>query len=215
MMKRSNTIPNYTLGEELINAISHGIGGILAIGALILMIIKATCALEYVTCAIFGTTMIVLYIISSIYHSLSPKLKGKKVLRVLDHCNVYMLVFGTYFPISILGIGGIKGIILVSFVGLVTLTGIILTCIDIDRFQKASVICHLINGWSAVFGISNLYYNTGFYGVLFLVLGGVMYSIGAILYSIGSYKRYMHSVFHFFCIAGTLFHFLCIYLCIL
>lgn len=211
MKRRGNTIPNYTLGEELINSISHGIGGCLAIAGLVLMMIRANAALEYVTCAIFGTTMIILYTISCIYHALSPRLKGKKVLRVLDHCNVYMLVFGTYFPISLLGICGVKSIILVSFVGIVTLTGIILTCIDIDRFMIASVVCHLLNGWSAVIGISDLYHNIGFNGILFLILGGVMYSVGAILYAKGSNIRYMHSVFHFFCLAGTIFHFFCIF----
>lgn len=211
MKKRGNTVPNYTLGEELVNSISHGIGAGLAIAGLVLMMVRANRALEYVTCAIFGTTMIVLYIISCIYHALSPRLKGKKVLRVLDHCNVYMLVFGTYFPISLLGICGVKSIILVSFVGIVTLIGIILTCIDIDRFQVASVICHLLNGWSAIIGISNLYHNIGLNGVLFLILGGVMYSVGAILYSKGENRRYIHSVFHFFCLAGTIFHFFCIF----
>lgn len=214
-MKRSNTIPKYTLGEELINSISHGLGAIASIFALVFMMIKADSPLEYITCAIFGTTMIILYTISSIYHALSPRITGKKVLRVLDHCNVYMLVFGTYFPLSILGIGGVKSICLVSFVGLVTIIGIILTCIDIDRFQLTEVICHLLNGWSAVLGVANLYHNIGLVGLLFLIIGGVMYSIGAILYGIGSHVRYMHSVFHFFCIAGTLFHFLCIYLFIL
>ena len=215
MKKRGNTIPNYTLGEELVNSISHGIGACLAIAALVLMLVKSNRALEYVACSIFGTTMIVLYVISCIYHALSPRLKGKKVLRVLDHCNVYMLVFGTYFPISLLGICGVKSIILFSFVGIVTLTGIILTCIDIDRFMLASVICHLLNGWSAIIGISNLYNNVGFNGVLFLVIGGIMYSIGAILYALGTNRRYMHSVFHFFCLVGTIFHFFCIYLFIL
>ncbi len=213
--KRSNTIPSYTLGEELINSISHGIGALLAVAALVLMLVKSNRALEYVTCSIFGTAMIVLYTISSIYHALSPKISAKKVLRVLDHCNVYMLVFGTYIPISLLGIGGTKSILLVTFVGIVTLTGIILTNINIDKFQVSSAICHLLNGWSAVFGISELYQNTGTYGVVFLVLGGVMYTIGAVLYGIGAKYKYMHSIFHFFCIAGTFFHFLCIYLYIL
>ncbi len=95
-MKRSNTIPHYTLGEELINSISHGIGAVLAIIALVLMMIKSNSATKYVMCAIFGTTMITLYTISCIYHALSPRISGKKVLRVLDHCNVYMLVFVTY-----------------------------------------------------------------------------------------------------------------------
>lgn len=214
-MKRSNTIPDYTLKEELINSISHGIGAVFGIVALILMMVRANSALEYVSCAIFGTTMITLYMVSSIYHAMSPKISGKKVLRILDHCNVYMLVFGTYFPISLLGISGVKSIILLCFVGLVTLVGIVLTCIDIDKFQVASVVCHLLNGWSALIGITDLYRNTGSYGVLFLVMGGVMYSIGAILYGIGSHVRYMHSVFHFFCIFGTICHFICVYLYIL
>lgn len=214
-MKRSNTIPDYTLKEELINSISHGIGAVFGIVALILMMVRANSALEYVSCAIFGTTMITLYMVSSIYHAMSPKISGKKVLRILDHCNVYMLVFGTYFPISLLGICGVKSIILLCFVGLVTLVGIVLTCIDIDKFQVASVLCHLLNGWSALIGITDLYRNTGSYGVLFLVMGGVMYSIGAILYGIGSHVRYMHSVFHFFCIFGTICHFICVYLYIL
>ncbi len=214
-MKRSNIIPNYTLGEELINSISHGIGALFSLIALILMIIKSDRVLEYITCTIFGTSMIALYTISCIYHALSPKISGKKVLRILDHSNVYMLVFGTYIPISLLGICGIKSVILVCFVGIITLVGIILTCIDIDKFQVASVVCHLLNGWSALVGLNNLYDNIGFYGVLFLILGGVMYSLGSILYGIGSHVRYAHSVFHFFCIIGTVFHFVCVYLYIL
>ena len=214
-MKRSNIIPNYTLGEELINSISHGIGALFSLIALILMIIKSDRVLEYITCTIFGTSMIALYTISCIYHALSPKISGKKVLRILDHSNVYMLVFGTYIPISLLGICGIKSVILVCFVGIITLGGIILTCIDIDKFQVAAVVCHLLNGWSALVGLNNLYDNIGFYGVLFLILGGVMYSLGSILYGIGSHVRYAHSVFHFFCIIGTVFHFVCVYLYIL
>lgn len=215
MKKHSNTIPNYLLSEEIINAISHGIGGMLSIAALILMLIKSNSPIEYVTCSIFGSTLITLYTISCIYHALSPRLTGKKVLRILDHCNVYMLVFGTYIPISILGIQGTKSLILVSIVGVITLLGIIFTCIDIDRFQVASVIFHLLNGWSAVLGINELYINCGFKAVLFLILGGIMYSVGAILYKIGAHTKYIHSVFHFFCLAGTIFHFLCIYLFIL
>jgi hemolysin III len=215
MFRRSNTIPNYTLGEELINSISHGVTALIAIFLLVFMMFKCNNHIEYITCAIFGTSMITLYSISSIYHALSPKINAKKILRVLDHSNVYLLVFGTYIPISLLSIGGLKSILLVTFVGIVTLTGIVLTCIDIDKFQISSVICHLLNGWSAVIGLNDMFDSMGFYGVLFLVLGGIMYSIGAILYGIGSHVRYMHSVFHFFCIAGTIFHFLTIYLFIL
>lgn len=214
MKNEKNTIPNYSLSEELINSISHGVGGALSICCLVLMLIKANSPLEYITCSIFGTTMITLYAISSVYHGLSSKIKAKKVLRILDHCNVYMLVFGTYFPVALLGISGIKGIILISFVGFITILGITLTCININKYQIVAVILHLINGWSALIGMKELYTH-GFNTPLFIILGGLMYSIGAILYGIGAHKKYMHSIFHFFCLAGTLFHFLAIYLYIL
>ena len=191
-------IPKYSLSEELINSISHGLGGIFAIVALILMLVKSKTPMEYVTISIFGTTMILLYIISCIYHALSPKLTGKKVLRILDHCNVYLLVLGTYIPISLLGVRGPLGWI-----------------IAIDKFQVFEVICHLINGWSILIAIKTLYNNITFMGVLFLLLGGIMYSLGAILYGIGVKKKYMHSIFHFFCLAGTIFHFIAIYMYIL
>lgn len=215
MRKKDIRIPTYSLGEELVNAISHGVGAGLAIAGLVMMMIKANTTMEYITCSIFGTTMIVLYTMSCIYHALSPNLKGKKILRVLDHCNVYMLVFGTYIPIALLGVEGTLGWILFAFVAIITTLGITFTAIDIDRFQLFSVICHLLNGWSVVIGVGSLLSNIGKIGVLFLVLGGIMYSLGAILYGIGAKKKYMHCVFHFFCLAGSIFHFLCIYLYIL
>ena len=146
---------------------------------------------------------------------LSPKLTGKKVLRILDHCNVYLLVLGTYIPISLLGVRGPLGWILFSIVTTISLIGIILSSIAIDKFQVFEVICHLINGWSILIAIKTLYNNITFMGVLFLLLGGIMYSLGAILYGIGVKKKYMHSIFHFFCLAGTIFHFIAIYIYIL
>ena len=208
-------IPPYSLSEELINSISHGLGGIFAIVALILMLVKANTPLEYVTISIYGTTMILLYIISCIYHALSPKLTGKKVLRVLDHCNVYLLVLGTYIPVSLLAVKGVLGWILFSIVTTITLIGIILSSISLDKYQTFEVICHLINGWSILIALKTLYQNTTFFGVLFMLLGGICYSLGAFLYGLGAKKKYMHSIFHFFCLAGTILHFIAIYIYIL
>jgi len=204
-------IPKYTIGEEIFNSVSHGIGAILSIVALILMVIKANGALAETTVAIFGSTMIILYTISCIYHALSCKLEGKKILRILDHCNVYLLVYGTYIPISLLGIGGTLGWILFGFVSVITLIGIILTSIKIDQFQLLEVICHLLNGWSVLIGIPKLLQTINLSGLFFLILGGVMYTLGSILYGIGANKKYMHSVFHIFCLFGTFFHFWTIY----
>ena len=208
-------IPRYSLGEELINSISHGVGAVFAIIYLILMLLKANTAIEYVTVTIFGTSRILLYTMSCIYHALSPKLTGKKVLRVLDHCNVYLLVLGTYIPITLLGVRGTLGWGLFTLVLTITIIGITLSSIAMDKLQIFEVICHLINGWSILLGVKYLYQNMGLYGVVFAILGGVMYTVGSILYGIGSNKKYFHSIFHFFCLFGTFFHFIAIYLYLL
>ena len=109
VVRRRIRIPDYTLGEELFNAISHGIGAGLSIAALVLMVIRAQGALAVTSVSLFGSAMILLYTISCIYHALSPRLKGKGVLRVIDHCNVFLLVYGTYIPASLLGVGGTAG----------------------------------------------------------------------------------------------------------
>lgn len=208
-------IPKYTLAEELWNSISHGLAAVFAIVATVLMIIRADRALEYVTVSIFGTTMIILYVISCIYHALSRRLTGKKVLRVIDHCNVYLLVLGTYTPVALLGVGGALGWWLFGFVAIISIVGITLSAVNTDRFQVAEVICHLLNGWSILIGLPALLQHMGLAGVILLLLGGLAYTFGAAFYAIGARHHYTHSVFHFFCIAGTVLQWLAIYLCLL
>lgn len=205
-------IPNYTLGEELFNSISHGIGAALAVAALVLMVVKAHNPLPETTVSLFGATMIILYTMSCIYHALSPNLEGKKVLRVIDHCNVFLLVFGTYIPVSLLGVGGAKGWILFGVIGAFTIIGIVFTAINVDKYKVIATICHVINGWSILIGIQELINNAGHEGLLFMILGGVMYTIGSVLYGLGSKKKYMHCIFHVFCLLGTFFHFWSIYM---
>ena len=205
-------IPNYTLGEELFNSISHGIGAALAVVALVLMVVKAHNPLPESTVSLFGATMIILYTISCIYHALSPSLEGKKVLRVIDHCNVFLLVFGTYIPISLLGVGGALGWILFGVVCTVTIVGIVFTAINVDKYTVLATICHLINGWSILVGVPKLIETIGKEGLIYCILGGVMYTIGSILYGLGHKKKYMHCIFHVFCLLGTFFHFWTIYM---
>lgn len=204
-------IPKYSLSEELINSISHGIGAGFAIVYLILMIIKAHGGLAISLVSILGASMIILYTISCIYHALSPRIKGKIVLRILDHCNVFLLVYTTYTVFCLLAIRGTLGWVLFGITTLFTILGIIFSAINVDKYSLIAVICHLIVGWSALCGISQLYNNIGTQGLFFLILGGIMYSIGSILYGIGKNKKYMHCIFHFFCLFGTFFHFISIY----
>ncbi|MCI6265736.1 MAG: hemolysin III family protein [Erysipelotrichaceae bacterium] len=204
-------IPNYTLGEELINSISHGIGAALSIAALVLLIIRSNTLMGLLTSLVYAISLILLYTISCIYHALSPRLVGKKVLRVLDHCNVLLLEAGTYTPICLCLFSSPLSWIMFGIVWGITLIAIIFNAMDVDRYQGVSVACNLILGWAILFVIHPLINSCAIRGVVYLILGGVMYSIGAILYGIGAKKRYMHSVFHFFVLAGSLFHFFMIY----
>ena len=209
--KKEISIPSYSLEEELFNAISHGLGALLSVAALVLMLIRARNALEVTTAAIFGTSMIFLYTISCVYHALSPGLRGKKVLRVLDHCSVFLLVFGTYIPASLLGVSGVQGWLLFGLVAFFTALGIVFTALDLERYQLAAVICQLLSGWSILMGVCNLRASAGLQGLIWMIAGGAMYTIGAILYGIGKNRKYYHSVFHVFCLLGTFCHFWAIY----
>ena len=209
--KREIRIPDYTLGEEIFNAVSHGLGALLSPAALTLMALRAHGALPEIAVSLFGLAMIQLYTVSCVYHALSRDLKGKKVMRVIDHCNVYLLVLGTYIPVALLGVGGTMGWVLLGMVLIFTVLGVVFTAVDVDRFQLVSVICHLLSGWSILIGIPGLLRTMGWSGLEWMLLGGVMYSVGAILYGLGKKKRYRHCVFHVFCLLGTFCHFWAVY----
>lgn len=204
-------IPSYTLAEELINSISHGVGAGLSIAALVLLVVRSTTLVGLLTSLVYAISLIILYTISCIYHALSPRVMGKKVLRVLDHCNVLLLEAGTYTPICLCLFDKTIGFTIFGIVWGITLIAIVLNLIDVDKYQLFSVICNLVLGWAILVMIHPLLEVCSVRGVIYLILGGVMYSIGAILYGIGSKMRYMHSVFHFFVLAGSLFHFFMIY----
>ena len=209
--KRKLGIPDYTTGEEICNAVTHGLGALLGVAGLVLMLLRAHGALAVTAAAIFGASMVLLYTMSCLYHALLPRTPGKKVLRVLDHCNVFLLVFGTYVPAALLGVRGAAGWALFGTVAFFTVLGVVLTAVDLERFQTAAVICELCSGWSILIGVPGLMRSLGRAGLFWLLLGGVMYSIGALLYAAGAKKRYFHSVFHVFCLLGSFSHFWAIY----
>ena len=209
-MRRAG-VPDYTLGEELVNAISHGLGAALSAAALVLMLIRARGALAVSAAAVFGAAMVALYAVSCVYHSLSPRVKGKRVLRVIDHCSVFFLVLGTYVPVALLGVGGGRGWALLGVVFAFAAAGIALNGVSIERFKAFSVACHLVCGWSILAGVPQLRANAGAAGVAWLLAGGALYTLGAALYGLGAKKRYLHSAFHFLCMLGTFCHFWCVH----
>ncbi len=211
----SRTLPDYTRGEERFNMISHIVGGGMGLAATVLCVVAA--ALEgngygVVSGAIFGGSMVALYTISSVYHGLHGG-TGKKVMQILDHCTIYFLIAGTYTPFCLCTIrqhDPALGWGTFGFVWALAVVGIVLNAIDLKGFQKVSMVLYLGMGWCIILTGKLIVQLLGGAGFALLVGGGVAYTVGAVFYGLGHKKRYIHSVFHLFCLVGSGLHILCI-----
>lgn len=212
--KEKIKLPKYTLGEELMSSISHGIGALLSVTALVLCIVFAVIgdnALGVVSGIVYGITLIVLYTCSCIYHALKPN-RAKKVFRILDHCSIFLLIAGSYTPFLLITIGGVKGIIMLIIMWLSAILGIVINSINLEKFKKISMILYLVMGWMIIFSIKQIFQTLPTLGFVFLLLGGVVYTVGAIVYGVGKKIKYLHSVWHFFVLGGSVFQFFTILL---
>ncbi len=210
-------IPRYTLGEELINSISHGVGAGLGITALVLCIVKSCSPLDGYKLAssiVFGLTTTLLYLMSCLYHALKVN-RAKRVFRVIDHCTIFLLIAGTYTPYTLNTLRGVTGWVLFAIVWGVGILGIVLNAVSLKKFAKLSVACYIALGWVVIFASKELIASLDRGGLWLLLAGGIAYTVGAVLYGIGAKKRYFHSVFHFFCLIGTALHFFSIYFYVL
>lgn len=211
-------LPTYTKGEEIFNMVSHIVGGVLGIVATILCVIFASVhrnVYGIVSGAIYGSSLILLYTMSSIYHGLSPNLFSKKVFQVLDHCTIFVLIAGCYTPIALCNIREINpvaGWTIFGFIWALAIIGVVLNSIDLKKFKVFSMICYLLMGWCIIFRLDLLLESVKPVGITLLVAGGIAYTIGAILYGIGKKHKYFHSIFHLFIVLGSLLQFFCILL---
>lgn len=209
-------LPDYTKGEEIFNMTTHIVGGGVGLVALCLCVIFAAIhknAYAVVGSAIYGASMIVLYTMSSIYHGLKPGLKAKKVFQVIDHCSIFLLIAGTYTPICLAALREYSPAVGWTVFGVVwaaAAIGITLNSIDLKSFEKISVVCYLAMGWCIVFAWRATTASIAPGGIIFLVTGGIAYSIGAVFYVLQKKKRFMHSIFHIFVVLGSLLHMFCI-----
>ena len=202
-------VRNQTLGEEIANAISHGIGALLSIFATVLLIVlgaKKGDTAAIITAAFYGTSLITLYTSSTLYHSLSNK-KAKKVFRILDHCNIFILITGTYAPISVLMIGENVGYLLLISNLICCILGIVLNAINIKKFKVISMILYVFMGWMCIFIAKPLIMAIPINQLLILFLGGVSYTIGIIFFAIKKIK-YMHFIWHIFVLIGSVLQYI-------
>lgn len=208
-------LPAYTRGEELFNMISHIAGAALGVAALVLCVIVSAVkgdAYGVVSGAVYGSTMILLYAISSIYHGLTCQ-TPKKVMQILDHCTIYFLIGGTYTPILLTAIRRVSPAAAWILFGLVwglAALATVLTAVDLKKYSVFSMICYIGMGWCIVLAPKALMTALPVPGLVLLFAGGIVYTIGAVLYGVGKKHRYMHSVFHLFVLAGSILQLFCI-----
>lgn len=209
-------LPVYSKGEESMNMITHIVGGNLAMVMAIACIFKAAIGGDFYSilgCVIYGVSMITLYAMSSIYHGMKTG-TGKKVMQVMDHCTIYFLISGTYTPILLSALRPTYPEICWGLFALewgLTALAVTLTAIDLKKYSVFSMICYIGMGWAIIPFYRQVMETMTGTGFLFLLSGGIAYTIGAVLYGLGKKKKWMHSVFHIFVVIGSVLQFISIF----
>jgi len=202
----------YTVGEEIFNSVSHGIGSVLSIGGMTVLIVLSVLnhsALGLSTSIIYGISLIVLYTMSTVYHAV-PVPKAKEILRIFDHASIYLLIAGSYTPFCLIALdGNPKGVMVAGAVWLCAVVGIVLNAIDLKKTEKLGTVLYVIMGWAVLFAVKDIVAVLPRPAFWLLLLGGISYTGGLVFYAMKKVK-YMHSVWHLFVLAGSIMHYICI-----
>ena len=215
----------YTLGEEISNSITHGIGSLLSIAALVIMVVVAAIhhnTIGVVTSAIFGASLIILYTMSTLYHSISNE-KAKKVLKVFDHCTIYLLIAGSYTPFTLVALKSInsaKAWVIFSIVWAIAVFGIVMYAFFKNRFKALNIVSYIVMGWVVLIALPEIIQffkvNNAMAGFYLLLAGGLSYTLGVIFYALQKKNlRYFHTIWHLFVLGGSICHFLSVTLFVL
>jgi hemolysin III len=201
----------YTVGEEIAHALTHGLGLVLSIAGAALLVAAASLrgdAWHVVGCAVFGTTLVLLYAASTLYHG-APVGRAKRILQRLDHAAIFLLIAGTYTPFTLVSLRGDWGFWLLALVWGLALLGVALVAAIPQHMRRLSVALYLAMGWMVVLVLEPLARSVGADGLWLLVVGGLAYSVGVIFYA---WERlpYNHAIWHVFVLAGSACHFSCV-----
>lgn len=213
---KKKKITYYDPKEEKLNVISHFVGLILSIIALILLVVYAVnygSSWHVISFSIYGASLIVLYSASTLYHYVqTPSLRQK--LNIFDHSAIYILIAGTYTPFTLVVLQGWVGWTIFGVSWALAIFGVIFKLYYTGKYDKISTIAYVLMGWLIVFAIKPLVNNFPIEGLLWLLAGGLFYTVGAILYSIKSMK-YNHAIFHIFVLLGSFSHFMAVFFYVL
>lgn len=204
----SSILPKYTKNEEIMNAVTHGIGAGLSIAGLVVLVVFASMhgdAWKIVASAIYGASMIVLYTASTLYHSFS-KTKVASKLNMFDHISIYYLIAGSYTPFMLVNLRGGWGWSIFGVVWACAIAGTVLKIIYGNKLRKVSTIIYLAMGWMIIIAIYPFVKNVETGGIILVVLGGLSYTVGVIFYKWKSLP-FNHAIWHLFVLAGTVLQF--------
>lgn len=206
----------YSIGEEIINSITHGIGTGLAIAALVLLLARVADKVAagsrgfyYTSFAIFGSSMILLYLMSTLYHALTPY-GAKKVFAIFDHSSIYLLIAGTYTPFCLTTLHGSAGWVLFGIIWGLAVLGVVFYAIFGNRMRVLSAITYVLMGWMIVFAYKRMSQTLPHESIVFLLLGGAAYTVGVVFYALKKIK-WTHCIWHLFVIFGSILHFFSVY----
>lgn len=211
------TIPKrYSIGEEIFNSVTHGVGAGLAVAATVLLIVRAVLYAPadgrgfYVTSfAIFGASLVVLYLMSTLYHALTPY-GAKKIFAIFDHSSIYLLIAGTYTPFCLTTLRGSVGWMLFGIIWGLAVVGMTFYAIFGSRMRILSAITYVLMGWLVVFAFKPMVQNLNILSLKLVLAGGVAYTVGCIFYALKKIK-WMHCIWHIFVMFGSVFHFFAVY----
>jgi hemolysin III len=201
----------YTKSEEISNAITHGIGFLLSIAALVLLIVNAATkgtAIHVVSYTIYGSTMLLLYLSSTLVHSF-PKGKVKDLFEIFDHSAIYLFIAGSYMPFFLTVVKGALGWTLFGVVWGIAIAGVVFKIFFVKKFLFTSTIIYVVLGWMAIFAWKSLVINLEFNSLVLLIVGGSLYTLGTVFY-IWKLFAHSHAVWHLFVLAGSVVHFFCV-----
>lgn len=210
---KERNIREYTLGEEIANSISHGLGVLLAVAAIPLLVMRALDdggGIFLFAALVYGCTMLLEYTMSTLYHAIAID-RAKRVFKVLDHSCIYLFIAGSYTPFCLISLADSGGVWLCAFVWLVALVGVACEAFWVFRPRWVSAVLYLLMGWCVIWFLPALIEAIPATGLWLLVGGGVCYSIGCIFYVLKKVP-YMHSIFHLWVLAGSILQFLAILL---
>ena len=207
-MKERASLRLFTLGEEIAHSITHGIGVGLSIAGLVILVVMAARrgdAYQIVSFSIYGATLIILYLASTLYHGFRHP-RVKQVFRIIDHASIFLLIAGTYTPFLIVGIRGPLGWTLLAIVWGLAVLGVSFKALFIHRFQKLSVLAYIMMGWLCVVAFKEMLENIPMDGLIWLGVGGAAYTVGVIFYALRKIP-YMHAIWHIFVLGGSICHY--------